>query len=108
MYTPSRHLMDFNISGTRYWDAALVVEELKAGKMLTLVAEPDNPHDDDAVAICHNGIKLGYVPRACNNLVAQLFRFGHTDVLECRILKVDPTAETYDQIHVGLYFTDKS
>lgn len=62
---------------------------------------------EDAVAICRKGIKLGYVPRSCNALPAQLLRFGHDDVIECRIPKVDATAEPWKQISVGLYLTGK-
>lgn len=106
MQTRSRHLDDFYVAGVRYWDAALVINKLKVGKKLTLVAEPDNPFDPNAVAIYRKGVKLGYVPRARNGLVAQLLAFGHGNVFECRILKVDRKAETYEQIHVGLYLTD--
>lgn len=108
MYTTSKHLADFNIAGVRYWDAALVLSELKPGLSLKLVLESDNPADPNAVALFWNETKLGYVPRACNTLFAQLLRFGHADVLDCRVLRVDPTQETYEQIHVGIYITDKS
>ena len=53
-------------------------------------------------------MKLGYIPRDQNGLAAQLFRFGHDDVLECRILKVDKKAETWNQVRVGLYMTGKA
>lgn len=108
MYKPSRYVADFDIAGMRYWDGASVLGKLKAGKKLSLVAEPDNPADPDAVAIYHKGVKLGYVPRDQNHLAAQLLRFGHNDVFECRILKVDAKAETWKQVHVGLYLTDKT
>ena len=52
-------------------------------------------------------MKLGYIPRDQNDLAAQLLRFGHDGVLECRILKVDKKAETWNQVRVGLYMTDK-
>lgn len=107
MNTRSRYLADFNVAGMRYWDGAFVLGKLKPGKNLTLVAEPDNPHDEDAVAICHKGVKLGYIPRSCNTLPAQLLQFGHDDVIECRILKVDATAEPWNQVRVGLYLTTK-
>ena len=107
MGTRSRYMDDFPIAGMRYWDAALALRDLGPGDNLSLVAEPDNPHDPDAVAICWEGSKLGYIPRESNALPAQLLAFGHGDVIECRILKVDPQAETCRQIHVGLYMTKK-
>lgn len=108
MYTPSRHFADFNVSGVRFWDAAYAISSLVPGNELTLILEADNPHDSDAVALYYKTCKLGYIPRNYNYFPAQLLRFGHNNVLECRILKVDPTVETWEQIHVGLYITDKT
>lgn len=108
MSNTSRYIADFDIAGMRYWDGATVLSKLKPGKKLTLVPEPDNQADPHAVAIYRKDVKLGYIPRDQNLMAAQLFRFGHTDVLECRILKVNPEAETYKQVHVGLYITDKT
>ena len=103
----SRHITDFYIAGMRYWDGAFIVGELKPGENLTLVPEPQNPHDCDAVAIYWEDTKLGYVPCDENDFLAQLLCFGHVDVIECRILKVDPKGEPYKQVRVGLYVIDK-
>ncbi len=108
MTTHSRYFADFDVAGMRYWDGALVLEELKAGMALELEAEPDNPFDPDAVALCWEGTKIGYLPREVNTLPALLLRFGHDDVLECRILCVNREATTWKQIHAGLYVTDQS
>lgn len=104
----SRYLADFDIAGMRYWDGAFVLSEFRPGENLSLVAEPSNPHDPDAVAICWEGLKLGYIPRGENALPAQLLAFGHDDVLECRVLKVNERAETYHQVRVDLFMTDKT
>ena len=96
MSSSSRYVADFNVAGMRYWDGAKVISKLKPGKKLRLVAEPHNPADPNAVAIYRKDVKLGYIPRDQN------------DVLECRILKVDKKAETWNQARVGLYMTDKA
>ncbi len=98
MSSSSRYVADFNVAGMRYWDGAKVISKLKPGKRLRLVAEPHNPADPNAVAIYRKDVKLGYIPRDQNDLAAQLLRFGHDDVLECRILKVDKKAETWNQV----------
>lgn len=108
MYTPSKHLMDFCVAGMRYWDGALVLNKLEVGDTVAMVAEPDNPYDSRAVALVWNGAKLGYIPRERNGLVAQLLAFGHSDVLECRILSVQKDAETWEQVHVGVFIIDKN
>ena len=89
MYEPSKIMQSFFIAGFQYHDGALALKKLKAGKKLELVAEPDNPHDPDAVAIYRKGVHLGYVPGDSNATIAQLLRFGHANVLECRIMQVD-------------------
>ncbi len=107
MSSRSRHLTDFNIAGMRYWDGASVLGELGAGERLDLVAEPDNPADPYAVAIYRKHVKLGYVPQADSELPAQMLYFGHADVLECLILKVDERADPWKQVRVGIYIADK-
>lgn len=107
MKTFSKYYADYNVAGVRYWDAPLVIKKIDVGDTINLVPEPDNPEDYNAIALYWNGTKIGYVPRSENELIAQLFRFGHEDVFECRVLKVDKKANTWEQIHVGLYFTDK-
>lgn len=108
MNKSSRYITDFDIAGMRYWDGATVLSKLKPGKKLSLVAEPHNPADPDAVAIYRKDVKLGYVPHDQNFLIAQLLRFGHNDVVECRILKVNAKEETWKQVRVGLYVVDKT
>lgn len=102
----SRHLADFFVAGMRYWDGALVVSSLKPGKKLRLVVEPDNAYDHNAVAVWRKKAKLGYIPRDENTFVAQLLRFGHDDVVGCRVLSVDPTADPWKQVRVGLFIAD--
>lgn len=108
MAYPSRYLADFHVAGMRYWDGALALGKLKPGKKLALVAEPDNAHDPSAVALYYKRAKLGYIPREHNDLASKLLQFGHADVIECRILKVDASAEPWQQVRVGLYLADNS
>ncbi len=107
MEARSKHIDDFYIAGMRYWDGALVLSDLAPGETLTLIAEPTNQNDPDAVAVYFGATKLGFVPRDHNTLLAQLLHFGHDDVVECRVLKVDPREEPYRQVRIGLYMTDK-
>lgn len=104
----SRHITDFNVAGMRYWDGALVLDELKVGANLTIIVEENNPHDPDAVALYWENTKIGYIPKDSNWLPAQLLRFGHHNVLECRILKVNTEADTWKQVQAGIYVTDKT
>ena len=106
MYEPSRIMQSFFIAGFQYHDGALAFKKLKPGKKLELIAEPDNPHDPDAVAIYRKGAHLGYVPGDSNATIAQLLRFGHANVFECRIMQIDKKADPWKQVRVGIYVTD--
>lgn len=108
MYKPSRLHSEFFIAGFKYYDGPFVLGKLKAGKKLDLVAEFDNPHDPDAVAIYRKGRKIGFVPHDMNGVIAQLIRFGHGDVFECRIMQVDKDAAPHSQVRVGVYVVDKT
>lgn len=106
MYKQSNILTSFFISGFQYHDGALVIDKLKPGKKLALKAEPDNPYDPCAVAIYRKDVQLGYIPKDENVLISQLLAFGHEKVVECRVMQVNPMADPWHQVRVGLYITD--
>ena len=50
------------ITGSSYCDKA-VLEKLSVGTYFEVVAEPDNPHDNDAVMLMYDGNKIGYIAK---------------------------------------------
>lgn len=58
------------LAGFQYHQAGELWTDLRVGDVLTLVREPDNPHDGNAVRVEWRGHKLGYLPRAENRTVA--------------------------------------
>lgn len=106
MYEPSRHIDSFFIAGFQHHDGAFVLGKLKPGKKIDLVPEFDNPYDPNAIALKRKGVHLGYVPHTKNAIIAQLLRFGHTDVFECRVLQVNKNADPWNQVRVGLFVKD--
>ena len=107
MYEPSRHIATFHIAAFQHYDGATVLDKLKAGQVLEMVPERDNPHDPEAVELRFEGTKLGYVPHGENSLASVLAFYGHADILEARVLQVDPELDPWHQVRVGLYVTDK-
>ena len=84
-----------------------MLSSLKPGEStLTLVPEPDNPHDPDAVAIYFGNHKLGFVPGSENALISLMCHYGHADVFEVRVLQVKEDADPWKQVRVGIYVTD--
>jgi hypothetical protein len=58
------------LAGFQYYAGAGAWDEMQVGDPLTLVREPDNRHDANAVRVEWRGLKLGYLPRAENRAVA--------------------------------------
>ncbi|MBE0638758.1 MAG: hypothetical protein IH598_09580 [Bacteroidales bacterium] len=64
-----------------------------------LKPEPDNPHDENAVAIGHNDHKPGFIPRSSNQPIAAILNAGHP-IFEARIRQIKPDAHPENQVHV--------
>lgn len=58
------------LAGFQFYAGSRLWNEMHVGDALTLVREPDNPHDAHAVRVEWRGHKLGYLPRAENRAVA--------------------------------------
>ena len=74
------------LAGFRYYDAKQVWAEMKVGDALTLVREPHNAYDANAVQVEWRGHKLGYVPRTDNRAVA--YHMDRGGAVEARISKL--------------------
>ena len=59
---------------------------MHVGDALTLVREPDNLYDANAVSVEWNGHKLGYIPRKENEAVAR--QIDRANRLQARITKL--------------------
>lgn len=76
-YVREIFLLDCHVAGTSYVELDDVESELQAGQLLVCMREPENPHDDLAIRIHdERGRKLGYVPRAKNEVLARLMDAG--------------------------------
>jgi hypothetical protein len=95
-----RHFADFHIAGFTYYDGVDVFENLKIGAPLSLKAEPENPHDPNAVAIYYEEVKIGFVPRSENGLLRKFLNLGHTNLFEVKINQIVPEAHPEKQIRV--------
>lgn len=85
MYERSRNLFDCHIAGFTYYDGLDIIEQLVPATTVTLVLEPDNPYDPEAVAVYFKKNKLGYIPKNNNTYISNLLYFGHGAILEAKI-----------------------
>ena len=92
-------LASFNLAGFMYYDGVEVFNELKIGTELRFVPEPENRHDEYAVAIYLNDTKLGFVPRGENKIISKLLHIGH-DVFTVKINRLSPEEHPNNQVGV--------
>jgi hypothetical protein len=88
-------------AGLSHHEAKAVWEQMKAGDPLTLVREPDNPHDPNAVRVDWSGHKLGYIPRADKEAIARQFDRGNK--LEARITRIGQYRNHRRKLQVEVY-----
>lgn len=76
-------LLETHIAGLAHYQLASVQDLLAAGLPLLLQREPGNEHDDLAIEVLTQGhIKLGYVPKNRNPVLARLMDAGKLLVAE--------------------------
>jgi hypothetical protein len=89
------------VAGFQFHDGKRLWDQLKVGDALTLVREPDNPHDARAVRVEWNGQMLGYVPRAENDAVARQLDRGNK--LEARIVRLTKHRDPWKRIEFEVF-----
>ena len=89
------------LAGSQYYAVSRVWTDIRAGDRLTLIREPDNRHDRNAVRVEWNGHKLGYVPRAENRAVAQALDAGET--LDARVTRLRDDPDPWRRVEFAVY-----
>lgn len=89
------------LAGFQFHEGKQLWKALKVGDALTLVREPDNPHDPRAVRVDWNGHVLGYVPRAENEAVARQLDRGNR--LEARIVRLNKSRDPWKRIEFEVF-----
>jgi len=82
----------FFIAGVKFHDLPSVVEDMKEGEVLTLVNEPENKYDSNAIRIERNGVMLGYVPAKYSPLITVMM---DEEAVQCKVTDVNPQAKPH-------------
>ncbi len=89
------------LAGFLYHEGGELWPKLRVGDSVTLVREPDNPHDARAVRVEWRGRKLGYLPRAENRSVAaEMDRGGR---VEGRIARLREHRNPWQRVLIDVY-----
>lgn len=81
-------LLDITVAGTTYCDRINEVEsQLTEGTVLRMVRQPQNEHDELAIGIYFNNVRIGWVPQHLNTVISRLMDAGKA--FFCRITSTE-------------------
>lgn len=89
------------LAGFQYYAGEALWQEMHAGDRLTLIREPQNTHDANAVRVEWRGQKLGYLPRAANRAVADAMDAGER--VDARIAKLRAHRNPWQRMLVEIF-----
>ena len=89
------------VAGFQFYRGEAIWSLLGVGNKLSLVREPSNSHDCDAVAVYFGNDQLGYIPQRENCAIAQMLDRGEN--LETRITKVRDEMNPWRRIRIGIF-----
>ena len=96
-------IQDSPIAGFQYYRGNSILRLLRVGKELSLVREPRNIHDSDAIAIYFKNEKLGFVPQLENRAIAQMLDRGET--LKPVVSELLAETDAYQPVRVSIFLT---
>ena len=89
------------LAGFQYYEGKGLWEMMRVGDALTLVREPQNTHDANAVRVEWRGEMLGYVPRRENSDVAR--QMDHGAPVRARIVRLKAARNPWQRIEFEVY-----
>jgi hypothetical protein len=89
-------LQDSPLAGFQYHAGKKLWPDMRVGDSLTLIREPRNSYDSNAVRVEWRGHKIGYVPRRENADVARFLDRG--TVLEARIMRLAESRDPWMRV----------
>ena len=100
--------MDCHLAGRKYYEADEAWDKLHVGTVLRLEWDKDNRYDPKAVAVffddpgSNETYALGFIPRSKNEIIADFFEMGWSNIFECRISAITPDAHPDAQIRMTI------
>jgi hypothetical protein len=89
------------LAGFQYYAGESHWAQMHEGDALILIREPDNSHDTQAVRVEWRGLKLGYLPRRENRLVAQAMDRGER--MGARIARLQQHANPWHRVLIDVF-----
>ena len=92
-------LGEYYIAGYRFYKGDSV--GIKKGDRLSLIREPSNVHDERAIEVYKGGVKIGYIPKRYNPVIANIMDQG-IDVIAV-VEHVDASAPPWERVKIKVY-----
>ncbi len=104
--TPKRKvvLLETTVAGFQYHDGMRpkIARTLKSGTPLKLEREPQNPYDENAIAIYTlTGHHVGYIPRSLNEVPARIA--DQKIPLEAEVMEFHPERDPWERLVIRIY-----
>jgi len=96
-------LLRFDIRGFRYYNGPDMIGRMKAGEELTLLREPDNKFDKQAIAVYYQAQKIGFVPREKNEVLSRLMD-NKAGKLSAEITQIRNDDVSWNEVSAVIYF----
>jgi hypothetical protein len=86
------------ISGYQYHKGLQMEHLFGPGTIFSLKHEPENPFDDDAVALYYENSKIGFIPPNDNVEIARRMQKG--EPLKARLSRFEPESDPWERVYV--------
>lgn len=98
-------LLDIVVAGTTHCEHIdEVFPRLEKGLVLRMQRHPENKHDENAIAIYYEKVRIGWVPRELNLIISRLMDAGKA--FFCRIENVELVEEYWVKIEAKIYMVE--
>ncbi|MBO9620880.1 MAG: HIRAN domain-containing protein [Niabella sp.] len=96
------YLLQTFVRGFRFYKGVELLDQMNEGDLLELVREPDNQHDERAIALHFNNHKIGYVPREDNDILSKLMD-AEIIPLQAEVTHLNKEARAWENVYIAVY-----
>lgn len=97
------HLQQFFVAGFRHYKGMEILPHMEVNDLLELKREPDNEHDESAVALYWQQEKIGFIPAEFNEMLAKLLDAQALPLLGM-ITHLNREVKPWENVLASVYF----
>lgn len=97
------YLLQCFVAGFRFYKGMELLNEMHEGDLLELKREPQNEHDECAIALFWNNEKIGFIPASENEVLSRLLDANVLQLL-AEITHLNKGVEPWENLAIAIYF----